>query len=339
MTAYGNVSGPITILGAGAWGTALACVARRAGRPVRLWGRDEAVLAAIAEGRGNPVYLPGIPLEPGIETTADIKAALDGSAAVLLVCPAQAVRAVTARAAPYISDDLPVALCAKGVERDSALLMSEVLAETVPGAAPAVLSGPTFAAEVAKGLPTAVTLAARDPAMGRFLQGALAGERFRPYLSDDVIGVEVAGAAKNVIAIACGIAWGLGLGENACAALLTRGLAEIGRLAGALGGRAETMAGLSGLGDLTLTAGSKTSRNTRFGIVLGEGGTPADPGSRPALTEGVATAAAIVALAERAGVSDIPIICAVDDVLAGRLSTEEAIRRLLARPVGNEGAG
>lgn len=337
MTAYENVSGPITILGAGAWGTALACVARRAGRSVRLWGRDEAVLAAIAAGRGNPVYLPGIPLEPGIETTADMKAALDGAAGMLVVCPAQAARAVTARAAPYIPDGLPVALCAKGVERGSALLMSEVLAETVPGAAPVVLSGPTFAAEVAKGLPTAVTLAARDPAAGQFLQGALAGQRFRPYRSDDVVGVEVAGAAKNVIAIACGIAWGLGLGENARAALLTRGLAEIGRLASALGGRAETMAGLSGLGDLTLTAGSKTSRNTRFGVTLGEGGRPRDPGPRPALAEGVATAAAIVALAERAGIADIPIIRAVDDVLAERLSTEEAIRRLLARPVGTEG--
>lgn len=334
------MTAPVAIFGAGAWGTALACVARRAGRPARLWGRDQAVLDAVAREARNPAYLPDIPLERGIETTTDPAAALDGAGIALIVCPAQAVRAVTRTLAAHVPDGLPVALCAKGVERDTALLMGEVLGETLPAARAAVLSGPTFAGEVARGLPTAVTLAAQDEGAGRLVQQALGGERFRPYLSDDLVGVEVAGAAKNVIAIACGIAWGLGLGENARAALLTRGLAEIGRIAVALGGRAETMAGLAGMGDLTLTAGSLTSRNTSFGHALGEGAAAADLlEGRRTVTEGVATSAAIRALAERAGVVDIPIIRAVDDVLAARISTGEAIARLLARPFGSEGIG
>jgi len=328
---------PIAIMGAGAWGTALACVARRAGTPVRLWGRDPDTVAAINNGAGNARYLPDIPLEAGIEATTDMAAALDGAHAALIVCPAQSVRSVAGAMAPHCPNHLPIALCAKGVERESLMLMSEVLADRSPSARPAVLSGPTFAAEVARGLPTAVTIAADDAATAGALRDCLGGSRFRPYLSDDMVGVEVAGAAKNVIAIACGIAWGLGLGENARAALLTRGLAEIGRIALALGGRADTMASLAGLGDLTLTAGSRTSRNTSFGYALGQGeGADSVLKGRHSVTEGFWTASAIAGLARRAGVEDIPITQAVDDVLAGRLTTGEAIEALLSRPFVQE---
>ncbi len=331
------MSGSLAIFGAGAWGTALACVARRAGSAVTLWGRDRDVLESIAGGRGNPAYLPDIALEPGIATTDDMGRALDGASAALIVCPAQAVRQVAGAMAPHMADGLPVGLCAKGIERESLMLMTEVLADALPKARPAVLSGPTFAAEVARGLPTAVTLAAREREPALAIRGLIADERFRPYLSDDPVGAEVAGAAKNVIAIACGIAWGLGLGENARAALLTRGLAEIGRIAAALGGRAETMAGLAGLGDLTLTAGSRTSRNTSFGHALGQGeAADAVLKGRRTVTEGFWTAEAITGLAARAGVEDVPIIQAVDDVLAGRITTGEAIETLLARPIGRE---
>ncbi|MCR9221632.1 MAG: NAD(P)-dependent glycerol-3-phosphate dehydrogenase [Alphaproteobacteria bacterium] len=333
-----GADGRLAILGGGAWGTALACVARRTGRPVRLWGRNAEAAAAINAGRGNPDYLPDIDLPKGIEATTDLAHALDGAAAALIVVPAQAVRDAAGAMAPHVPDGLPVALCAKGVERESFKLMTEVAAEALPQARLAVLSGPTFAAEVARGLPTAVTLAAADRAAAQILRAALASERFRPYLSDDPVGAEVAGAAKNVIAIACGVAWGLGLGENARAALLTRGLAEIGRIARALGGDPRTMAGLAGLGDLTLTAGSRTSRNTSFGYELGRGAqAQAVLGGRRGVTEGFWTAQAIVGLAERAGVEDLPIIRAVADVLAGRITTGEAMQDLLSRPVGEEG--
>lgn len=333
-----GADGRLAILGAGAWGTALACVARRAGRPVRLWGRNAEAATAINAGRGNPDYLPEVELPAGIEATTELAHGLDGAAAALIVVPAQAVREAARAMAPHVPDGLPVGLCAKGVERESFKLMTEVAAEALPRARLAVLSGPTFAAEVARGLPTAVTLAAADREAAQILREALASERFRPYLSDDPVGAEVAGAAKNVIAIACGVAWGLGLGENARAALLTRGLAEIGRIARALGGDPRTMAGLAGLGDLTLTAGSRTSRNTSFGYELGRGAqAQAALEGRRGVTEGFWTAQAIVGLAERAGVDDLPIIRAVADVLAGRITTGEAMQDLLSRPVGEEG--
>lgn len=330
--------GLVAVLGAGAWGTALACVARRAGRPVRLWGRDPEVTAAIDEGRGNPRYLPDLALPHGIAATTDMAAALDGAETVLVVCPAQAMREVAGALASHLPAGAPVALCAKGVERESLKLMTEVAAEHLPGAPLAVLSGPTFAAEVARGLPTAVTIASDDERAAAAVRDALGGDAFRPYLSDDPVGVEVAGAAKNVIAIACGVAWGLGLGENARAALLTRGLAEMTRLAVALGGRAETMMGLSGLGDLSLTCNSRTSRNTSFGFALGEGqAADAVLKGRRTVTEGYWSAQAVVGLAERAGLDDLPITRAVDAVLAGRLTTGEALDDLLARPFREEG--
>jgi len=295
------------------------------------------VIEAIAAGRGNPAYLPDIPLPDGIAATTDMGAALDGAGAVLIVCPAQAMREVTGRLAPHLPAGAPVALCAKGVERESLKLMTEVAAERLPDASLAVLSGPTFAAEVARGLPTAVTVAAEDATAAQSVRDALGGDAFRPYLSDDPVGVEVAGAAKNVIAIACGVAWGLGLGENARAALLTRGLAEITRLVVALGGRAETMMGLAGLGDLSLTCNSRTSRNTSFGYALGEGAAAdAILKGRRTVTEGYWSAQAVVGLAERAGVEDLPITRAVDAVLAGRLTTGEALDDLLTRPFRTE---
>ena len=321
----------IGVIGAGAWGTALALAARRAGREVVLWARDPALAKEIETRHQNPRYLPDIPLDAEIRATATLAeaAACD---ALLLVTPAQALREIAGQMAPHLGPARPLVVCSKGIERGSGLLMTEVLAEVLPGRATAVLSGPTFALEVARGLPTAVTLAAEDAALGAVLVKALGSRAFRPYLSGDIVGAQVGGAVKNVIAIACGIVAGRRLGDNARAALITRGLAEVTRLGRAKGARPETLMGLSGLGDLTLTCTSGLSRNYSLGVALGEGETlTALMAGRRSVAEGVFSAGAAVALAETLGVQ-MPISGAVDGILNQGAPIEAAIEALLARP-------
>ncbi|QFR33182.1 NAD(P)H-dependent glycerol-3-phosphate dehydrogenase [Ancylobacter sp. TS-1] len=317
----------IGVVGAGAWGTALANASARAGRDVVLWGRDPDAVAAMARLRENRAHLPGVELAPSVAPTADL-AALAGVDAVLLVVPAQASRAVAAELAPHLSAGVPVVTCAKGIERGTALFMTQVLGEACPGATPAILSGPSFAADVAAGLPTAVTLAAHDLALAEALAAALGSASFRLYHSDDVRGVEIGGAAKNVLAIAAGIVGGRRLGASAGAALIARGFAELMRFGKAYGARAETLTGLSGLGDLILTCSTAQSRNYALGLSLGE-----SEGLHPTgrLAEGALTASALMAMADARGV-DMPIARAVEAVLAGRSDIEQAIGSLLARP-------
>ena len=324
--------GHIGVVGGGAWGTALACLARRAGRRVTLWSRDPSVAAAIAHDRSNPIYLPGLTLDAGIEAASDL-AALGACDAVLLVCPAQAVRELAAR----LTGSAPVVICAKGIEASSGLLMPEVLAEVLPGRPIAMLSGPSFAEEVARGLPTAVSIATADPALGETLAGALAGGAFRPYWTHDVLGVAQGGAVKNVLAIAAGIVEGRGLGHNAAAALITRGFAEMARLGQAMGAELETLAGLSGLGDVVLTCHGPLSRNRALGEALGKGVRFADyMAGRRQVVEGAATAPAVLARARRHEI-EMPICAAVDAILHRGADLDEAIRALLARPLRREG--
>jgi glycerol-3-phosphate dehydrogenase (NAD(P)+) len=325
----------IGIVGGGAWGTALAVTARRAGRDVVLWAREAEVVTAINRRHENPLFLPDIAIDPAIVATGDIAAAASADA-VLLVVPAQHLRATAGALAPALRRDAAVVICAKGVEETSGALMSEVAAAALPGARLAILSGPTFAGEVARGLPTAVTLASADQELGGALIAALGTRSFRPYLGDDVVGAEIGGAVKNVLAIACGIVAGRRLGDNARAALITRGLAEMVRLARAKGGRAETLMGLSGLGDLTLTCTALQSRNHSLGFALGEGTALDDIlGRRRSVAEGVSSAAAVAALASRLGV-DMPIVAAVDAILHHGADIDQSIASLLARPFRGE---
>jgi len=321
----------IGIVGAGAWGTALCQVTRRAGRDVVLWAREPEVAEAVNRRHENPDYLPGVTLDSGLRATAVLEEAAAADAVVLAV-PAQFLRGVAAQIAPAMRPRTPVVVCAKGIERDTCALMSEVVAQALTGHPIAALSGPTFAGEVARGLPTAVTLAADDARIGAGLVEALGSPGFRPYLSPDVVGTLIGGAVKNVIAIACGIAEGRRMGENARAALITRGLAEMTRLAVRKGGRPETMMGLSGLGDLTLTCTSLQSRNYSLGRALGEGRELADIlAERRSVAEGVDSAASVVGLAARIGV-EVPISEAVDAVLNKGASIDDQIGALLARP-------
>jgi len=322
----------IGILGGGAWGTALAVAVRRAGRRVTLWAREPDVVEAIARTRTNPDFLPGINLPDGITATTDAKAVIAEADAVLLVTPAQVLRRACADLEPHWRQGLPAVVCAKGLETATGAMMGVVISETLPKAPLAILSGPTFASEVARGLPTALTLACADRTLGDALVQALGSATFRPYWSDDVIGVQVGGAVKNVLAIACGIVEGRGLGDNARAALVTRGLAELSRLAAAMGGRADTLMGLSGLGDLLLTATSMQSRNYSLGFALGQGRALADVlGERRSVAEGVHTARAVADMGARLGV-DLPISGAVDAVLNQGADLEQTIKALLSRP-------
>jgi glycerol-3-phosphate dehydrogenase (NAD(P)+) len=322
----------IGVVGGGAWGTALACLARRAGRRVTVWSRDPAISMAIARQQANPVYLPGLTLDAGIEAAADL-ASLGACDAVLLVCPAQAVRVVAAS----LPGSSPVVICAKGIEAASGLLMPEVLGEILPGRPLAMLSGPSFAEEAVQGLPTAVSIATADAGLGRDLAAALAAGAFRPYWTDDIAGVSLGGAVKNVLAIAAGIVEGRGLGHNAAAALITRGFAEMARLGLAMGARLETLTGLSGLGDLVLTCNGPLSRNRSLGMALGKGTTLArHMEGRRQVVEGEATAPAVLARAARLGI-EMPICAAVDAILHRGALPDEAIRALLARPLRREG--
>ena len=325
--------GHIGVVGGGAWGTALACLARRAGRRVTLWSRDPAISNAIASDRANPVYLPGLALDAGIEA-APALSSLGNCDAVLLACPAQAVRVVAAR----LPGSSPVLICAKGIEAASGLLMPEVLAEVLPGRPIAMLSGPSFAEASVQGLPTAVSIATADAGLGRDLASALAAGAFRPYWTDDITGVSLGGAVKNVLAIAAGIVEGRGLGHNASAALVTRGFAEMARLGLAMGARLETLTGLSGLGDLVLTCNGPLSRNRSLGVALGKGTSLARhmEGKRQ-VVEGEATAPAVLARASKLDI-EMPICAAVDAILHRGAALDEAIRALLARPLRREGA-
>ncbi|CAA7616808.1 Glycerol-3-phosphate dehydrogenase (NAD(P)+) [Magnetospirillum sp. LM-5] len=321
----------IGIVGAGAWGTALAATIRRAGRNVVLWAHEPEVVAGINATRANAAYLPDIALECGIRATIDL-AEIAAQGVVLLVTPAQHLRATARALAPLWRPGTPAVICAKGIEQGTLAMMTEVVEAELPTAAIAVLSGPTFAIEVARGLPTAVTLACADQALGKRLVEAVGTPTFRPYLADDLVGAEIGGAVKNVLAIACGIVEGRGMGDNARAALITRGLAELTRLAVAKGGRAETLMGLSGLGDLILTASSSQSRNYSLGFALGEGRSLADIlASRRAVTEGVWSAGAVVELAGRLGI-EMPICAGVDAVINRGQDLDQAIAALLNRP-------
>jgi len=323
------------IIGGGAWGTALAQVCARAGREVVLWARESDVVEAVNTRHENSVFLPGLPLDPLIRATTDL-ADLAASDLVLAVAPAQHTRSTLEAFSPHAREGLPILLCSKGVEQGSLKLMTEVLAETVPQAQPAVLSGPSFAGEVARGLPTAVTLACPEAGCAEDLAEAIATPTFRPYFATDMIGAEAGGAVKNVLAIACGIVEGRGLGRSAHAALITRGFAELTRLAVALGGEPETVAGLCGLGDLVLTCSSPQSRNMSVGLALGRGQTLAEAlAGKLSVAEGVASAPAVRDLARKLGV-ETPICEAVAAILAGQVGVDDAIRGLLSRPLREE---
>lgn len=320
----------VAVVGAGAWGTALANVAAEAtGGETPLIGRDATRMTALARRRVNAERLPGVEINPRVAPTADL-AAVAGADIVLLVTPTQALRAVAASLAPHLAEGAALVACCKGVERVSRKLPPAVLDEALPGRANAILSGPSFAHDVARGLPTAVTLACADEARAADIAARLATRSFRPYHSADVAGVALGGAAKNVLAIAAGVVEGRGLGASAAAAIIARGFAELARLGAALGARTETLAGLSGLGDLVLTATSEQSRNFSFGLALGRGAAPPEK-----LAEGATTAEALVALAGGHGV-ELPISAAVAEVVAGGLTIAEAIERLLARPLKAE---
>ena len=321
----------IGVIGGGAWGTALAAVAARAGRTVTLWAREPDVPSVINDHHENRRFLPGIPLDPAIRATADLSEAVDADL-LLLVTPAQNLAAIVEELTQAADRMPPCVVCAKGIERQTGALMSDAVRRVAPGLPLAALSGPTFAREVAQGLPAAVSLACEDARVGQAAVGALGGPAFRPYLTDDLIGVQVGGAVKNVIAIAAGIAIGRGLGENARAAIIARGFAELTRLAAAKGARPETLAGLSGLGDLVLTCTSDESRNFSFGHALGAGAEPATVlGAREAVTEGVTSAPAVMTMAGGLGV-EMPIAGAVHAVLHRGASIEDAVGGLLARP-------
>ncbi len=322
----------IAIIGAGAWGTALANIMAQS-EDVLLWAREPDVVASINESRLNPLFLPDIPLSPRIRATTSI-ADLAGTDLWLVVPPAQFLGRVLSSAP--LAHRPTLILCAKGIEAGSHRLMAEVAAAAAPQSALAVLSGPSFAAEAARGLPTAVTLAADSMAQAAALAARIARPTFRPYASDDVTGAEIGGAVKNVLAIACGVVIGAGLGENARAAIIARGFAEMTRFGIARGGRAETLAGLSGLGDLVLTCGSTQSRNMSLGMALGRGQNAEQAlAGKVSVAEGAATAPVLVEAAAAAGV-DMPIAAAVADLLAGRAAVAAVIRRLLSRPLKAE---
>jgi glycerol-3-phosphate dehydrogenase (NAD(P)+) len=322
----------IAVLGGGAWGTALAQTCARAGRSVTLWEHEPGNAASL-ETKRESLFLPRVRLDDSIKVTRDLAAAARADA-ILLVVPAQAMRAVCTALAKVLIAPTPLIACAKGIEHGSHKFMSEIIAECAPKAVPAILSGPSFAADVARGLPTAVTLAAADGKLAGELAQAIASASFRPYHSTDVRGVEIGGAAKNVLAIAAGIVTGRGFGASAAAALTTRGFAELVRFGKAYGAKPETMTGLSGLGDLILTCSSPQSRNFSFGVALGKGEKP-DGAAHGKLAEGAFTAPVLLEMAREKNI-DMPISAAVAAVLAEKMSVDAAIESLLTRPIKSE---
>lgn len=327
----------VAVLGAGAWGTALAQVSAAAGREVQIWAREPEVVQSINAAHENTLFLPGLPLNPGISATGDLAEAAKAEL-ILAAPPAQHMRGVLQAIRPHLPASPHIVLCAKGVERGSLALMTDVLAAEVPHAAPAVLSGPGFAKDVARGLPTATTIASPDADFAQRVVATIGLPTFRPYVADDLIGAEIGGSVKNVIAIACGVAEGRKLGDGARAALITRGFAELTRLGLAMGAKAETLSGLCGLGDLVLTCASLTSRNTSLGAALGEGRALADIlAERRSVAEGMESAPAVVALARKHKV-EMPICEAVANILDGKIGIDAAIVALLSRPFRAENA-
>jgi glycerol-3-phosphate dehydrogenase (NAD(P)+) len=323
----------IAVIGAGAWGTALALTCARAGRQVTLWEHDAANAAQLKNKRES-LYLPGVRIDDGIALAGELADAARAGA-ILLVVPAQAVRSAAKALAPLLAAKTPLIVCAKGIERGTRKFMSEIVAACAPNATAAILSGPSFAADVARGLPTAVTLAAADGKVAKALAEAISTPSFRLYHATDVRGVEIGGATKNVLAIAAGVVTGKGLGASAGAALTTRGFAELVRFGKAFGARPQTMMGLSGLGDLLLTCSSPQSRNFSFGMKLGRGEKPGDIQKTTGLAEGAFTAAVLLEMARERSV-DMPIAGAVVALLEQKMSVGEAIGSLLARPLKAE---
>ena len=322
----------LAVIGAGAWGTALAQVAATGDRETLLWAFEDDVVAAVNRIHENPLFLKGQKLNRSIRATSNFSelAACD---AWLVVTPAQHMRAVLSRAP---CPNMPLVLCSKGIEESSGKLLDKVAHEVCPSSPVAVLSGPTFAHEVAAGLPTAVTLACADNALGEDLRSRINLPHFRTYLTDDVCGAEVGGAVKNVLAIACGVAEGRGLGQNARAALIARGFAEMTRFGIAMGGRRETLAGLSGLGDLVLTCSSTASRNFSLGLAIGEGRNPDELlADRRTVAEGAYTAPVLHRIALDRGI-DMPLVAAVVELLEGRVRIDELLSTMLSRPPGDE---
>lgn len=326
----------ISVIGAGAWGTALAEVYSRSGHDVSLWVREDSLAKTLQDTRENSVYLPGIPLSPTLKISGVLQEAIAASDVVLCVVPAQFLRSVVRELAPCLRPDQSLVLCAKGIELSSKRLLTDVVREEAPRVLSAVLSGPNFAHEIARGLPSASTLACPDLAKGKNLQLALKSRNLRLYVTEDVVGAQIGGAVKNVIAIACGIVDGLGLGESARAALITRGLAEIARLTLEMGGRKETLMGQCGVGDLMLTCSSIKSRNFSLGHELARGVPLHDILSRrKTVTEGVPTAKAAQELALQHGV-DMPIVSSVYACLYQNLDVKQAVGHILDRPARRE---
>ena len=327
----------VAVLGAGSWGTALAFHLANVGHDVQLWGRNPELIRAMASQRANPVYLPEIALPPRVSPTASLEEALHRAEIVVAALPSHGTRDVIRSAARFVPRSALIVSATKGIEQDTLMRVSEVIAEEVRGARPiAVLSGPSFAMEVARGLPTAVAVACVDPVLAEDVQREFRASYFRLYASTDVVGVEIGGALKNIIAIAAGVVEGLGLGQNALAALITRGLAEISRLACAAGGRRETLAGLSGLGDLVLTCTGSLSRNRHVGVELAHGRPIAEiVAGMKMVAEGVKTTSAALELGRRHGV-ELPIATQMAEVLAGRRSAAIAVEELMLRPQKTE---
>lgn len=335
----------VAVIGAGSWGTALASVLKRAGRDVVIWGRDEAVLRDISENSRNSRYLSDVVLPEGIEVAEELSVALSGADAILIVTPSRTIRGIVSACAAHLTSDVPIAICAKGIERESGLLMTQIAEEELNGNPVGVISGPTFARETALNHPTAATVAFPFSYADRLAPTAspaarfavsLSNDAFRAYISDDLVGVEIGGAVKNVIAIACGMMTGAGFAENTRAALITRGMHEMKVLAEALGGRRETVTGLSGAGDLTLTCSSDTSRNMKLGLQLGQGlSRERCFDGKPVVVEGEVNAVSVIDLARRVNVS-MPICEAVYQVLHKGKDLAETFARLWSRPIEGE---
>lgn len=326
----------IAIIGGGSFGTALACAARRAGLKVALWAREPEVVAAINSGAANPQFLQGIPLPPGIMAVTDLKQAVERADGVLLAVPSQFLREVAAKLRPLLPPGMPVVSCSKGIEKVTCALMPEVIAASLPHVAIAVLAGPSFARELAQGLPTAVTLACADQAVAARFAAAFTSAHFRMFTSNDVVSATIGGAYKNVLAIACGIAIARNMGENMRGFLIARGLHEMAAIARAKGGKPLNLLGLAGSGDVTLTCMGTQSRNTTFGMELGKGRTVADVlAERTVVTEGVATSASMTELARRLGLT-LPIASAVDRIVNEGAAIDAAFESLLAQPPGPE---
>ncbi len=321
----------VGVIGAGACGTALAQTARRAGRDVAIWAYEIETVEDINSHHINRIFLPGVRLDPAIKATGRIATVAEADV-ILLAVPSPFVRQVAGEIAPSVQDGKPVVICTKGFEEETGELMSDLVQKLLPGATPAVLSGPSFAGEVGRNLPAALTLACKDEALGLALIQALGHKTFRLYWTDDLIGTQIGGAVKNVLAIAAGIVDGRQFGANAHAAIITRGFAELARFGAKMGARLETLTGLSGLGDLILTCSNDQSRNMSLGQALGQGRQLSEIlGSRKSVSEGVYTASAVVALAEKLGV-EMPICAAVRSIIAGEATVDEAIESVLARP-------